>query len=155
MSAGNETSARRARMLELQPKALELRRAGKNYGEIAAMLDIGKTSAHRMVKAGLAEAAAQVEAQAGELIALELSRLDAMLAGLWPSARQGGLGAIDRVLKIMERRAKLLGLDAPVKVAQTTPEGDAQDPARYVVMVPPAVPIDEWTATYGPTGTLQ
>ena len=34
------------------------------------------------------------------------------------------LSAIDRVLKIMERRAKLLGLDAPAKTALTNPSGD-------------------------------
>jgi hypothetical protein len=29
----------------------------------------------------------------------------------------------------MERRAKLLGLDAPIKTAQTTPDGEALPPA--------------------------
>jgi hypothetical protein len=64
----------------------------------------------------MAEARAQIDTDASELKAEELSRLDGMLRGLWPDARKGSHGAVDRVLKIMERRAKLLGLDAPVKV---------------------------------------
>lgn len=117
MSAGNKTSAATARKLERQVKALELRRMGKGYVEIAAALGIGKSQAHRLVQAGLADARAQVDADAGDLRAEEISRIDAMLAGLWPDARKGNHGAVDRVLKIMERRAKLLGLDAPVKLA--------------------------------------
>lgn len=117
MAAGNKTSAATARKIERQVKALELRRMGKGYVEIAAALGIGKSQAHRLVQAGLADAKAQIGADAGELKAEEISRLDAMLAGLWPEARKGGQGAVDRVLKIMERRAKLLGLDAPVKLA--------------------------------------
>jgi hypothetical protein len=33
------------------------------------------------------------------------------------------LQAIDRLLRVMERRSKLLGLDAPAKIAQTNPDG--------------------------------
>jgi hypothetical protein len=117
MAASNKTSARKALMLERQVKALELRRMGKGYIEIAAALGIGKSQAHRLVQAGLQDAKAQIDAEASELKAEEISRLDAMLAGLWPAARKGEVTAIDRVLKIMERRSKMLGLDAPVKLA--------------------------------------
>jgi hypothetical protein len=117
MAATNANNAAKARKLDRQVKALELRRMGKGYVEIAATLGIGKSQAHRLVQAGLADARAQIDAEASELKAEELSRLDAMLAGLWPDARKGQQGAVDRVLKIMERRSKLLGLDAPVKLA--------------------------------------
>jgi hypothetical protein len=48
---------------------------------------------------------------------LELERLDALLAVLWPLAvaAQPDQYAIDRVLAIMARRARYLGLDAPEK----------------------------------------
>ena len=52
-----------------------------------------------------------------ELLALELSRLDGLLAKVYPMAAQGDLQAVDRVLKICERRARLLGLDAPTRTA--------------------------------------
>lgn len=136
MAAGNKTSAATARKLERQVKALELRRMGKGYVEIAAALGIGKSQAHRLVQAGLADARAQVQADAGDLKAEEISRLDAMLAGLWPDARKGSQGAVDRVLKIMERRARLLGLDAPAKVSETDPLGNAVGP-RIIKLVAP------------------
>lgn len=115
MAAKNTTSAAKARTLDRQKQALELRRMGKGYIEIAAHLGMSKSQAHRLVRAGLEDARAQIGAEANELKAEELSRLDAMLQGVWPDARKGGQGAIDRVLKIMERRSKLLGLDAPEK----------------------------------------
>ena len=54
------------------------------------------------------------------MIALELLRLDDMLFGLWPDARRGDNTAVVTVLKIMERRSKLLGLDMPVKQVNMT-----------------------------------
>ena len=42
------------------------------------------------------------------------------------------LAAIDRLLKIQERRSRLLGLDKPTKVASTTPDGEKQ--ASFVVV---------------------
>ena len=49
---------------------------------------------------------------------LELQRLDRMLRALWEAAIHGDPQAIDRVLKIMQRRAKMLGLDEPERFAQ-------------------------------------
>ena len=117
MAAKNTTSAAKATSLDRQIKALELRRMGKGYTEIAAALGIGKSQAHRLVTAALIDARQQVSADANDLRAEELSRLDAMLGGLWADARRGNVSAIDRVLKIMERRARLLGLDAPTRLA--------------------------------------
>jgi len=48
------------------------------------------------------------------------------------------LAAIDRAIKLMERRARLLGLDAPTKIAPTNPDGDKP----YVVTIQ-ASPLDE------------
>jgi hypothetical protein len=48
---------------------------------------------------------------------LELERLDAIHAALWPAAtaEQPNLASIDMLLKAMKRRAALLGLDAPAQ----------------------------------------
>jgi hypothetical protein len=59
-----------------------------------------------------------IQEPADELRTLELSRLDDMLKAIAPHVAAGNLTAIDRALKIMERRAKLIGLDAPAKVDQ-------------------------------------
>jgi hypothetical protein len=114
----NRTSPAKARRLELQGQALELRRAGNGYEAIAEKLGIGKSSAHRMVEAAMAGARAQIAASVDELRADEITRLDGMLAKLWPKVTDDpDLAVIDRIIKIGERRAKLFGLDAPVRTA--------------------------------------
>ena len=84
---------------------------------------------------------------------LEGARLDALMATLWPLAtrRSPDMTAIDRLLRIAERRAKLFGLDMPVKVAPTMPSGEAlpqpSDGARYVYFLPePCASEEEWLA---------
>lgn len=62
-------------------------------------------------------------AQRTGLRVLEERRLDAILMVLWPLVRGGDQGAVDRVLRVMQRRAALRGLDAPTKLAPTDPTG--------------------------------
>lgn len=126
MSAPTKTSPRKASSMHKQMQCLELRRAGKTYHEIQAATGISKTTAQRLVVQGMEDARAQILASADDLKTEEISRLDAMLAGLWPDARKGHLGAVDRVLKVMERRSKYLGLDAPARNSlEGGPEGSA------------------------------
>jgi hypothetical protein len=50
----------------------------------------------------------------------------------------------------MERRAKLLGLDAPVRIAATNKDGDQDaDPTRYIVPVPAGMALEKWVQEYG------
>jgi hypothetical protein len=102
-----DRAAREARRLE----ALHLRLAGWDYDTIARHLGLRhRSSAYRLVQAALA--ARQREA-APAVRALELARLDALLERVWPRAMAGHLPAVDRVLAILDRRARLLGLHAP------------------------------------------
>lgn len=45
------------------------------------------------------------------------------------------LAAVAKAISVMERRAKMLGLDMPTKVAQTTPDGEKE--ATVVVVASP------------------
>ncbi len=149
MALHNRTSARTARTLHLQLQALELRRLGFGYREIAAHLEIGRTRAHQLVTAAMEDAKAQVAESVDLIKAEEISRLDGLLRGVWPNARRGHLGAVDRVLKIMERRAKLLGLDAPAKLAAPSNNGDEHARlTRYIVRVPATMAIENWVQAY-------
>lgn len=94
-------------------RALELRRAGVTYDLIAQQLGYKDASvAYNTVKRALKRA---LQEPADDVRELELSRLDRMESVLWPQALQGDQGAIDRLLKIADRRAKYLGLDAPIR----------------------------------------
>ena len=90
-------------------KALNLRRAGKSYPDIAAELGYsGAGSASKDVSRALD----QVVQEAGkQLIQLERERLDGLLAILWPLAERGDVRAARECVRVMERRARLLGLD--------------------------------------------
>jgi DNA-binding Lrp family transcriptional regulator len=108
-----KTSKRRLEAHQRAVQALELRKAGATYDTIAARLGVTRTAVINMVRRMLQETAA---APAAEVRELELHRLDTMILGLWQQARSGDVQAIDRVLKIMDRRASYLGLDAPKQV---------------------------------------
>jgi hypothetical protein len=109
MASGHRLSA-----AERQKRALELRAGGASFDAIAAELGYGSRSgAHKAVLTGLR---ATLREPADELRTLELERLDAMLAAIWPSVQRGHLASIDRALAIQERRARYLGLDAPARI---------------------------------------
>jgi hypothetical protein len=102
-------------------RALELRKAGATYRVIAEQLGYADPKgAHKAVASALK---ATLREPAAELRELELTRLDAMLLALWPEVSAGGEKAVDRALKIMERRARLLGLDAPTRLSH---EGEGE-----------------------------
>lgn len=94
-------------------KALGMRLAGAEFREIAEVLGVSATTVHSDVHRALAEIPA---GEADELRRLEVSRLDRLQRAVWTTALGGDLGAVDRALRIIDRRAKLLGLDAPQRM---------------------------------------
>jgi hypothetical protein len=104
---------------ERRVQALQLRMAGASYRAIGSRLGVSEAQAHRDVHAELTRLAEKAADAAEQVRTLELERLDAMLLALWPQAKQANQGAIDRVLRLMERRAKLLGIDAPTRIDAT------------------------------------
>jgi hypothetical protein len=98
---------------ERRRQALELRKAGATYDVIAQRLGYAnRGGAYKAVMQALQAITAE---PAKELLQLELERLDALLLGQWQKAIHGNARAGEVALKVMERRARLLGLDAPVK----------------------------------------
>ena len=110
-------------------KAFELRVRGLSYRRIATVLGCTPSYAHRLVGDGLA---AIIREPAEMVRKLELLRLDALLAVIYPKAMAGDSLAIDRLLRISDHRLKLEGIAAPAKAAQVQPgispiEGQAVD----------------------------
>jgi len=96
---------------ERQRRAIELRRSGCTFDEIAVKLGYsGRGGAYKAVRKALRSV---IEQPALEFLALELSRLDALQQAVWDQALRGDPKAVDAVLKIMDRRATYLGLNAP------------------------------------------
>lgn len=99
--------------LERRVKALELRKRGKSYRAIAAVLEISEAQSHRDVHAALAALTELEQASAEEYRQMELERLDVALLALLPKLNAGNVDAVNAWVRISESRRKLLGLDAP------------------------------------------
>lgn len=134
---GGEHSPRVAELSEHERKALDLRIAGKTFQQIADAMATTRTTAYRWVVAALEKADEAMAERAAEHRELEAQRLNALLASLWTNALAGEPGVVDRVLKIMERRAKLLGLDAPARAELSGPDGGPLETVARVVELPP------------------
>src|SRR4030095_4029267 len=107
-----------------QVEALRLRQAGATFTQIAATLGYSdRSGARNAVMAALVE---HVHEPNNEMRALELHRLDALQLAHWQKALAGDCYATDRVLKVMERRAKILGLDARIVVDLTVDDRKRQ-----------------------------
>ena len=117
-----------ARTAWRRAKAVELAVQGRSYDFIANEIGVSsRGNAWRIVQKALRD---RVVAGVNELRDVELARLDALQATAWPRAATGDLASIDVILRIMDKRARLLGLHA---VLDTSPA-----PVRSVLQ--PAVP---------------
>jgi hypothetical protein len=95
-------------------QALELRKTGMTYSDIARVLGYADgTGAFQAVRRALQ---ATMKEPAEELRTMEEARIDAALAAIWNAVLNGSYGAIDRFIRLSERRSRLRGLDAPVQV---------------------------------------
>ncbi len=132
--------------VELQAKALELRRDGKTWPAIAKALGRCPQTVIDWVRAALRD---MVQEPADTVRGMELCRLDFMWRKVLPQLKDGDLKAIETALKIMQRRAALLGLDAPVRAALQNPDGG---PVSFVVELPTqAASIEDWAKLTGTT----
>lgn len=97
--------------------AVQLALAGATYQQIADQLGYtNRGNAWRTVQRVLARVDAE---DAAALRTVEGGRLDRMQTAVWGQALKGDVKAVNAVLRIMDRRARLFGLDAPMQVEIT------------------------------------
>lgn len=118
------SKAQKAQTAERRRKAITLRLAGMDWQSIADQLGYADRGAackdvNRALEANLAE-----QSQAADTLReVETLRLDRLQAAAWPSAVKGDLKAIETVLKVIDRRVKLQGLDMPLRAELSGPDG--------------------------------
>ena len=100
-----------ANAAERARRALELRKAGATYDAIARQ--VGYANRNGAYQAIQRELQRTLQEPADDLRMLEVERLNDLYRAMAPKALSGDTWSVDRCLKIMERRAALLGLDAP------------------------------------------
>lgn len=104
VKASGITKARRERMAE----ALRLREGGATYNEIAAKLGVSRTMAFEDVQTALKEITRE---PAETVLTMELQRIDHLWMRAYTMAMKGDMGAMDRAIKLIDRRITLHGLD--------------------------------------------
>ncbi len=120
------TAPRKVVTALVERRCIDLRAAGKPYTEIAVEVGISEDNAVDVVERVLLRTAKGTDAKADAARQLDVERLDRLVAGVWDRATgaasasdadgnysPGQDRAVERVTKLLERRAKLLGLDAP------------------------------------------
>lgn len=115
---GGSITAVELETVERDAKAMHLRALGLTYDQIAHEMGLPyRQTAHQMVQRGLH----RTLQDAGDAArAVEVQRLDMLLTTYMPAAMRGHIKSAEVVLRVQERRAKYLGLDAPVQVDATT-----------------------------------
>ena len=100
--------------------AVKYRRAGMTYKEIGKAMGYSAVRAHKVVTRELRKVKEELSEEVEAIKTIEAERLDVLLRVQWANITDETKGgpALDRILRIMDRRAKLLGLDAPQRVEQ-------------------------------------
>ncbi|SEU46566.1 hypothetical protein [Nonomuraea wenchangensis] len=103
---------RKLELAQRRNQALQMRIAGVSPTLIAERLGYNSPQAAAGDITAALKRAAKAEGLAAEhLLHLEIDRLDRMMAALWPKVLKGEVNAADTCLKIIHKRASLLGLD--------------------------------------------
>ena len=120
-------------------QALQLRMAGATFDEIAEAMSLTQRGvAYGLVKEALAETQREIREDADRYVAEEVTRLDRLIRAIWPLAigRPAGISttgltpavapdlkAVAQVEKLIGRKSRLLGLDAPIRHELSGPGG--------------------------------
>lgn len=108
--------ARKAMSIERRRKVQAMVLAGVPYDEIASTLGVARSTVQNDVKRLMEDWKKTAQYQIDEARIVELSRMDRLNVAVWRQAVNGDLMAVDKAVKISERRAKMLGLDAAQKM---------------------------------------
>jgi hypothetical protein len=119
-------------LVEKETTIIELRTEGYVWREIAVMVDMSIAGVSKAYKRALTR---HPHATIDEHRELELGRLDVLQRTYWQPAVNGNQRAAEFVLRVIDKRAKLLGLEAPLKVQAEVVTYDGSDLDREVERV--------------------
>jgi len=101
-------------LFEKERQVVQYRQGGATFEQIAMKLGYADHSGARIAFKRAMERMRD-DALNNEMRELHRQRLEVALAAIWPEVTKGDLEAIKVMLKILERDAKLYGVDMPVK----------------------------------------
>lgn len=112
-------------LAERDARIFALKKAGVSGREIAKRFDMTTSAVSKAIERQLAKLNQESKLNYIEVLRMELERLDALQASIWPMTQnrkqanpdgsevtiEPDLKAVQQVLSVMDRRAKLLGMD--------------------------------------------
>ncbi|MDX3232875.1 hypothetical protein [Streptomyces sp. ME19-01-6] len=135
-----EVAARRAKLIKLRRACIPF-----DDPRILALGYSGPGDARKDLVRALQQNRDEEAAEVSVYRQQENERLDALFEAHWPDAIAGDQKAAELVLKFIDRRAKLNGLDMPVKTEVSGPDGGA---------IPLAGTLDELNSLIATAGQL-
>jgi len=119
---------------EKRAKIVELRKKGYDYEEIGKMVSLDPKNCHSVVSEYMAEFRAHMVDEIGNMVMLEVNRLDSAIRVLHEHVmRESDARSATAMANLMARKAAYLGLDKAAKIEIETKKG-------YVKVSP-----DDWT----------
>lgn len=129
--AFNPTHVPTPEQLDRESQVLQLRQSGATFDAIAQQVGIAdRGMAHKIYKRALARVHAP---EVTELRKLEGERLDELQLAIYSKALRGDIKAVQEVRRLMERRARLYGLDHADGIAERTLQLE-QDKVRLIAL---------------------
>jgi hypothetical protein len=110
-SSGSSKVAEQLRRQEDRTICLQLRIEGLDIPEISILTGIGEKDVKSLIRAGLQRLRDLETEAAEELRQMQFLRLEKLLNALWEKAMKGNLGAVDRILAILDRENRLMRLE--------------------------------------------
>lgn len=111
-----KAKAKAAELLERRVLVAQLLKARTPYRQIATALNVSLGTVASDVKAIFKEWAKTQVDSIKQQAALDLATMNDAIMALTNDVRTGDIAAINAMIRIMERRAKMLGFDAPTEI---------------------------------------
>lgn len=144
-----QRAAQQLEVAERRREVLALRVGGASMEEIGRALNLSKSTVKSHIDKALAELAKADLEQTARYRALNLQRLERLLRATWVKATADAPDPklVREARSLIIAMNRLLGLEAPLKVAHTDPTGEHErNPADWYVPMPPERNPHEWAA---------
>ncbi len=128
---GGASSPAKLKLMDRRAEAIELRRAGHTYREIAAIIQVklklpkyNQMSAWEDVRHEIKDLVKRTDTDTSSIRAFELSRIDRLIRAAWVEAIQGSVQHIKAVAQLLKLKSDITGIMAPKELLLNVTELD-------------------------------
>lgn len=115
-ACSSPTTTRRVLSKTRELKAVEMRLQGYRYHDIAQKLGVTEVAVYYMIKRTLEHWNEDLKEKVPQLRQMELARLESYIKSLQKKIHYGDVKAIQAAVRVHERIARIMGLDAPTSI---------------------------------------